>query len=63
MLLLATAFVLGGCGDLPYEPSEVQEQQLQRSYYSAGNPNRTASPVDDEQARPEPVAGEDALGH
>ena len=57
MLLLAIAFVLGGCGDLPSEPSEVQEQ------YGAGNPNRTAPPVYDEQAKPEPVAGEDALGH
>ena len=63
MLLAAIAFVLGGCGDLPSEPSEVQEQQLQRSFYSAGNPNRTAPPVYDEQPKPEPVPGEDAPDH
>lgn len=57
MLLLAIAFALGGCGDLPSEPGEVQEQ------YGAANPHRTAAPVYDDQANPEPVAGEDALGH
>ncbi len=58
MLFLAMPFALGGCGDLPSDQSDVQEQQLQRSSYGAGNPNQTAPPVPDNQPKGEPVPGE-----
>ena len=36
-LLFVVSLALAGCGDLP-DSSEVQDQQLQRSFYGTGNP-------------------------
>jgi hypothetical protein len=57
MLLLAIAFALAGCGDLPSDASDVQEQQMQRSFYGTGNPAANNPPPDNQPVR-EPVPGE-----
>jgi hypothetical protein len=58
MLFLAMTFALGGCGDLPSDQSDVEEQQIQRSLYGGGNPNQPAPPVPVDQPKGEPVPGE-----
>jgi hypothetical protein len=58
MLFLAMPFVLAGCGDLPSDQGDVQEQQIQRSFYGSGNPNQTTPPVYDDKPKGEPVPGE-----
>jgi hypothetical protein len=58
MLLLAMTLALGGCGDLPSEPSAVQEQQMQGSSRAPGQPYQTSAPVSEDQPKREPVPGE-----
>jgi hypothetical protein len=61
-LLVATiALALTGCGDLP-EASDVQDQQMQRSFYGTGNPAANNPPPVNEPQR-EPVPGETVPGH
>lgn len=57
LLLLAVSLALDGCADLPSEPSDIQEQQAQRSFYSPGNPTVNNPPPDSTPPR-EPVPGE-----
>jgi hypothetical protein len=58
IVVLGIAFLAGGCGgDLGSEPSEIQEQQTQRSFYGPGNPNLRSLPEDTTPKR-EPVPGE-----
>jgi len=57
LLLLSIAFVLGGCGDLP-DSGDVQEQQMQRSFYGSGNPAANNPPPTGNQRPTEPIPGE-----
>jgi hypothetical protein len=62
MLLFATAFALMGCGEMPSDPSEAQEQQMQRSFYGTGSPgltNQAQAPASQDQPQREPVPGEE----
>jgi hypothetical protein len=57
ILVVAIALALAGCGDLPSDSSDVQDQQMQRSFYGTGNPAANNPPPDNAPA-PEPVPGE-----
>lgn len=57
MLVVLIALTLVGCGDLPSDPSDVQDQQMQRSFYGTGNPSAN-NPPPDNAPKPEPVPGE-----
>jgi hypothetical protein len=58
ILVAAIAFALAGCGgDIGSDMSDVQEQQMQRSFYGTGNPAANNPPPDTAPKR-EPVPGE-----
>jgi starvation-inducible outer membrane lipoprotein len=61
LLLLGMAFVLAGCGDLP-DSSDVQDQQMQRSFYGTGNP-ASNNPAPDNEPKRESVPGEVVPDH
>jgi hypothetical protein len=54
---IAIALTLAGCGDPGPEPSALQQQQMQRSFYGPGNPSLT-SPAQENAPVREPVPGE-----
>jgi hypothetical protein len=58
ILVVAIALALAGCGgDIGSDLNEVQEQQMQRSFYGTGNPAANNPPPDNAPTR-EPVPGE-----
>lgn len=61
LLLLGMAFALAGCGDLP-DSSDVQDQQMQRSFYGTGNPAPN-NPAPDNEPKRESVPGEVVPDH
>ena len=59
IVVLGAALLVVGCeGDLGSEPSAIQEQQTQRSFYGPGNPGLTNPPPNSSGPKPEPVPGE-----
>jgi hypothetical protein len=58
IVVFAIALALNACGDLESEPSEAQQQQLERSFYGTGHPGETTPPVDTPAPNREPVPGE-----
>lgn len=59
IVILAAALLLTGCGgDLGSEPSAIEEQQTQRSFYGPGNPSLTNPPPYTSAPIHEPVPGE-----
>ena len=58
LLVLAMAFVLWGCEDLPSEPSPVQEQQTRERFRAPGQPYQPAATSPESQAPREAVPGE-----
>jgi hypothetical protein len=58
IVVLTIALALGACGDLESEPSDAQQQQLERSFYGTGHPGQTMPPTDTSVPNREPVPGE-----
>jgi hypothetical protein len=59
MLLLGLAFALGGCAEITSDnPTEVEQQPMQRSFYGPGNPNLSKPPALVNPPSREPVPGE-----
>jgi hypothetical protein len=58
LLVVAMAFLLWGCEDLPSEPSAVQEQQISQRFRAPGQPYQPAASSAESQGSREPVPGE-----